>query len=104
MVSKVLQEYGFSIKLYPDRKSENLCRLMLMDLQKGSLKYLQFPPLAMISTRNPLFTLSVYVIATEGYCEITFSLNIHVMNLRCSREKVSPIILVKDEPAMPTEA
>jgi len=32
MVTTVLQEYGFSIKLYPDRKSENLCSLMLMDL------------------------------------------------------------------------
>jgi len=32
MVTTVLQEYVYSIKLYPDRKSENLCSLMLMDL------------------------------------------------------------------------
>ena len=58
----------------------------------------------MVSTRNTLFTLSMHVIATEGYCEITFSLNIHVMNLRRSRETVSSMLLVKDELAMPTEA
>jgi len=58
----------------------------------------------MVSKRNPLFTMSMQVIATEGYCEITFSLNIHVMNLKRSRETFSSMILVKDETAMPTEA
>jgi len=58
----------------------------------------------MVSTRNPLFTQSMHVIVIEGYSEITFSLNIHIMNPRRSRETVSSMILVMDEPAMPTEA
>ena len=71
---------------------------------KRPLKFLQFPPVRMVSTRNPLFTLSMHVIATEGYFAITFSRNITVMILRHSRETFSTMILVKNEPAVPTEA
>jgi len=35
----------------------------------------------MISTDNPLVGLFVYIVALDGYCEITVSLNIHAMKL-----------------------